>query len=164
MAFTARRCAAATGPIGIVDDDPFVGDSLGELLDSYGLETLIYDSGASLLADARRFGLRCLLIDFHMPRLDGIEVVATLRREGSTVPCVLITGRLVLPPSSKSRSSGRGWSNWCEPPSAKVDRAETASDQNPHRHVAVPPDLAACLAYPPRQCGSAATLRGVRAR
>lgn len=87
-------CSASAGSIGIVDDDPVVGHSLSELLTIFGFEPVVYESAGALLEDARRGGLHCILIDFHMPGLDGLDLVSALRREGKAVPCLLITGRL----------------------------------------------------------------------
>lgn len=91
----ARNKAAWHGPpICIVDDDAWVCDSLRVLLESCGFEALAYASGADFLADERQREAGCLIIDHHMPKMDGLEVVASLHRKGVLVPTILITGRL----------------------------------------------------------------------
>ncbi len=98
---TTEREAAPLGqrvqqrdePICIVDDDVAVCDSLSVLLEAYGFEVLTYASGAEFLADEWRHQLGCLIIDHHMPGMDGLDVVSALHREGIFVPVVLITGR-----------------------------------------------------------------------
>src|SRR6266568_6274454 len=81
------------GPICIVDDDVAVCDSLSVLLEAHGFEVLTYASGAEFLADKWRHQLGCLIIDYHMPGMNGLDVVSALQREGIFVPVVLITGR-----------------------------------------------------------------------
>jgi two-component system, LuxR family, response regulator FixJ len=86
---TERVCA-------VVDDDASVRDSLDVLLHAYGFDVLIYASGAEFLADPRHRRIGWLILDQHMPGIDGLEVAATLQRQGVAVPTVLITGRLDL--------------------------------------------------------------------
>ena len=78
----------------IVDDDASVSDSLIMLLKAYGFEAVAYGSGTALLADPRHSQMRCLIIDQHMPGMDGLAVVAALQGEGIFVPAILISGRL----------------------------------------------------------------------
>jgi two-component system response regulator FixJ len=82
-------------PIGVVDDDASVCDSLGVLLEAFGFPVLTYNSGSRFLADERHRRLGCLIVDHHMPEMDGLDVVTALQREGLSVPTILITGRLV---------------------------------------------------------------------
>jgi two-component system, LuxR family, response regulator FixJ len=44
--------------------------------------------------DTRRLRAKCLIIDQHMPGLDGLDVVGELHRAGVSLPAILITGRL----------------------------------------------------------------------
>lgn len=78
----------------IVDDDDSVADSLKSLLETFGLDVRCYTSGAEFLADHRRGVAGCLLIDQHMPGLNGLDVVDHLQKEGVRVPTILISGRL----------------------------------------------------------------------
>ena len=82
------------GPVCIVDDDVWVCDSLSILLETYGFTVLAYPSAADFLNDARHRKAKCLVIDQHMPGVDGLEVVRRLQRDGVFAPTILITGRL----------------------------------------------------------------------
>ena len=84
----------ARGPVCIVDDDVWVCDSLSVLLETYGFAVLAYASAAEFLNDDRRRAAKCLVIDQHMPGLNGLDVVRTLQRDGVLLPAILITGRL----------------------------------------------------------------------
>ena len=58
------------------------------------------------MPDDRRRAAGCLIIDQHMPRMDGLDVVDRLQKEGVRVPTILISGR--LNPSTKERAASLG--------------------------------------------------------
>ena len=91
---TRNQEFATRGPVCIVDDDVGVCDSLSVLLETHGFAVLTYASGAEFLKDDRRRTAKCLVIDQHMPGLDGLDVVGKLQRDGVSLPAILITGRL----------------------------------------------------------------------
>ena len=76
----------------VVDDDDAVRDSLGILLETHGLRVRDFGSGAQLLqSDAHRCAT-CLVLDYHMPGMTGIELLEELRRLGCAYPTIMITG------------------------------------------------------------------------
>ena len=87
------RAKPAARPILVVDDDAFVRDSLSVLLETIGFAVRSYASGSELLAGGQHGDAGCLIIDQHMPGLDGLTTLAALRRDGSDLPTILITGR-----------------------------------------------------------------------
>jgi two-component system response regulator FixJ len=78
--------------IHIVDDDSAVRDSLGVLLQVEGLDVRLYASGQDLLAALPIDEGGCVVTDFHMPRMDGLELVRRLKAAGSALPVLVITG------------------------------------------------------------------------
>jgi len=78
----------------VVDDDDSVRDSFRTLLESLGFTVTTYASGRDILADERRHRARCVIVDQHMPEMDGLATLGALRREGSGVLTILISGRL----------------------------------------------------------------------
>jgi FixJ family two-component response regulator len=91
---TEKHQIDTRGPVCVVDDDVWVCDSLSVLLETYGFAVLAYASGAEFLKDDRRREAKCLIIDQHMPGLDGLAVLGELHRDGVFLPAILITGRL----------------------------------------------------------------------
>lgn len=77
----------------IVDDDDDVRDSLRALLESYNFTVRDFSSGSDFLIARRKGDGDCLLLDLHMPQLDGISVLVQMRAEGSELPAIVITGR-----------------------------------------------------------------------
>lgn len=78
----------------IVDDDESVTDSLKMLLEAFGFAVQSYNSGNEFLADERRHAAGCLVIDQHMPGMNGLDVIDNLQEEGNKVATILISGRL----------------------------------------------------------------------
>ena len=69
-------------------------NSLKSLLETFGFDVKSYASGAELLADDRRRTAGCLLVDQHMPGMNGLDVVEQLQKEGVHIPTILVAGRL----------------------------------------------------------------------
>jgi len=76
----------------VVDDDEAVRDSVGILLETHGLQVRDFASGAEFLESDVHGIMCCLVIDYHMPGMTGIEVVQELQRLGRSYPTILITG------------------------------------------------------------------------
>ena len=76
----------------VVDDDDAVRDSVGILLEMQGLRVRDFASGTEFLRSDVHNIMSCLLIDYHMPDMTGLEVVEELRRLGRSHPTILITG------------------------------------------------------------------------
>jgi FixJ family two-component response regulator len=80
------------GPVIIVDDDEAVRRSLKFALELEGLDVHTYPSGAELLAaDLPATG--CLVVDYYMPALNGVELIRRLRGRHVILPAILITAK-----------------------------------------------------------------------
>src|SRR5712691_808398 len=103
-------------PICIVDDDESVADSLKVLLEIFGFDVQSYGSGADFLADDRRRTAGCLVIDQHMPGMNGLDVVDHMQKEGVRLPTILISGRLDT--NTRRRAASLGVTGVIEKPFA----------------------------------------------
>jgi FixJ family two-component response regulator len=79
--------------VAVVDDDAAVRHALKFALEFEGLRVLLYDSALALLGDSELARHGCLVIDYRMPEIDGLELVETLRERGLAIPVIMITGR-----------------------------------------------------------------------
>ena len=76
----------------VVDDDVGVLGSLRFLLETEGYEVRTFRSGTALLSAVRPTGIDCLVIDYKMPDMNGLDLVASLRGNNIAAPVILITG------------------------------------------------------------------------
>jgi FixJ family two-component response regulator len=73
----------------IVDDDPAVRGSLAFSLETEGFSVCSYANGNDLLRDVPR--ANCFVIDYKLPGMNGLDVLAELRRRQIATPAILIT-------------------------------------------------------------------------
>jgi two-component system, LuxR family, response regulator FixJ len=77
----------------VVDDDAAVRGALRFALEVEGFQVRDYDGPVALLADRNVPPLGCLVIDYRMPVMDGLELIAVLRERGIGAPAIIISGR-----------------------------------------------------------------------
>ncbi|WP_088889132.1 response regulator [Leptolyngbya ohadii] len=77
----------------VVEDDRAVAQSLQLLLNQYNYAVDIAVDGEAALQMADAFDYHLVLLDFLLPRLDGIEVCRQLRKKGFRQPILLLTGQ-----------------------------------------------------------------------
>lgn len=83
--------------VALAEDDDELRCVLADALVSEGLEVSFLPDGLALmehLAQAEREGRSpdVLVLDHHMPGMEGLEVLRRLRRAGSRLPVVVVTG------------------------------------------------------------------------
>ena len=76
----------------LVDDDAAVRDSLRLLCETAGLAVESYASAEAFLGAFRPERAGCLVLDVRMEQMSGPELHAELRRRGSQLPVIYLTG------------------------------------------------------------------------
>ena len=77
----------------IVDDDPSVRRGLSRLLKASGFAVRAYASGKEFLAYGQPTESDCIIVDVHMPGMNGLELIQALLDDDLQVPVILMTGR-----------------------------------------------------------------------
>lgn len=98
----------------VVDDDEAVRQSLKFALELEGLHVRVYEGGAQLLAEGDFSERGCLVIDYVMPSMNGIELVDRLRRRNVRWPAILITTKPT--PALRARAASVGVARIVEKP------------------------------------------------
>jgi two-component system response regulator FixJ len=94
-----------TETIYVVDDDDAVRDSLRFLLEPEGWTVRTYDSAKALL-ETELGTAGCVLTDFHMPEIDGLQLQARLAARGSPLPVIVITAHGDIPVAVRAMRAG----------------------------------------------------------
>ena len=76
----------------IVEDDPRIARWVQVFFERAGFVAEVAHDGAAGLARARELTPDLIILDLMLPRVDGVEVCRTLRRE-SDVPIIMLTAR-----------------------------------------------------------------------
>ena len=84
--------STSTPVVCIVDDDRDVLGSLRFLLETDGFDVRTFRSGAALLNVIAAGEADCLVIDYKMPTMSGLDLASRLRNRDIDIPIILITG------------------------------------------------------------------------
>lgn len=90
----------------IVDDDQSVRKGLTRLLKSADQTVQTFESPEAFLARLPHSGPACLVLDLHMPGLDGLQVQQRLMHDGTRMPIVFLTGHGDIPSSVQAMKAG----------------------------------------------------------
>lgn len=121
----------------LVDDDEAIRNSLARALQKrdYRVETFASAADFLLRYDGEAPG--CLILDYGMPGMNGLELQAWLARAGHALPIIFITGHGGVPESVQAIKAGA--LDFLEKPfrqSVLIERIETAFAMVAEHHAA----------------------------
>jgi FixJ family two-component response regulator len=95
------------GPIVfVVDDDISVRESLELLIRCEGWQPETFSSGQEFLSRPRALVPSCLVLDFSLPGLNGLELQKRLAVERTDMPIIFITGYRDVPMTVQAMKAG----------------------------------------------------------
>jgi FixJ family two-component response regulator len=77
--------------VAVVDDDASLLRALGRLLRGRGYEVAAYASAGAFLAALPERRPDCLLLDFRMPGMSGLELLEALKARDAGIPVIVMT-------------------------------------------------------------------------
>ena len=94
------------GPVIVVDDDDAVRQSLKFALELEGLNVRLFEGGDQLLAAEDLPAEGCLVVDYAMPGVNGIDLMDRLRGRHVDLPAILITSKVTADLRARALRSG----------------------------------------------------------
>jgi FixJ family two-component response regulator len=78
--------------IAVIDDDESFRIVLVELLHLLGYEAQGFASAVEFISGGREGSCDCIITDFEMPGMSGLDLIRLLNARGWTVPVIMVTG------------------------------------------------------------------------
>ena len=78
----------------ITDDARAMRETLSEVFQRRGFNTLLAGDGEEAVAIVSRHSVHLALLDMHMPRLSGLDAIRAVKRIHQPLPCILFSGAL----------------------------------------------------------------------
>lgn len=75
----------------LVEDDAAVRNALRFAIELEGFATLLYESGEALMTGGPLPKRGCLVIDYLLPGMNGVELFDRLRADGNALPAIFMT-------------------------------------------------------------------------
>ncbi|UCD34791.1 MAG: response regulator [Nitrospiraceae bacterium] len=100
------RRPGATGPILVVDDDPYVLEISSKVLEEKGYPVIPCTCGEEALTRLRNNHARLIITDIKMPGISGIELLERIHGLYPKMPVILMTGFAELDMAIKAVKKG----------------------------------------------------------
>ena len=124
--------------IAVVDDEESVRKALTRLMRSAGLGVETFGSGEEFLKSLDTRLPDCVVLDLHMPHMNGFSVQAQLAQKYAALPVIIFTGHDL--PDARERAMAGGASDFLRKPvhdrillgaiSAATERAQRVTNRS----------------------------------
>ncbi len=104
----------ASPHIAIIDDEEPIRKALMRLMRSVGLSVETFASGAEFLKSIETRLPDCVVLDLHLPHMNGFDVQAHLAQKYAALPVIIITGHDL--PQARERAMQGGASAFLRKP------------------------------------------------
>jgi len=90
----------------VVDDDASVRDAVSSLIRSAGFRVRTFESAHEFMATPRAEVPSCLVLDVHLPGLNGLDLQRELAKADVHIPIIFLTGHGDIPTSVRAIKAG----------------------------------------------------------
>lgn len=102
----ARPMSNTRPVVFVVDDDISVRESLESLIRNEGWQAETFASGQEFLARPRAYVPSCLILDFSLPGLNGLELQKRIAADRTCMPIIFISGYGDVPTTVEAMKAG----------------------------------------------------------
>ena len=95
-----------TATIIVIDDDPKIRESLGDLLESVGFQVKLFDNVGAMTQTGRPPGPTCVVLDVRLPGQSGLDFQRELAAAHIELPIIFITGHGDIPMTVRAMKAG----------------------------------------------------------
>ena len=81
----------------VLDDEPAVRDSLREMLESEHYHVCTFSSPSEFLQSSESRQKACLILDFNMPEMHGLDVLQAVMQQSPRLPTIVLTAYAEVP-------------------------------------------------------------------
>ena len=103
---TQAKSAPPRSVVLVIDDDSAVRNSLKFALEVEGFSVQVYPTGTALLDEGHMPKSGCLVADYKLPGMNGLDLLQLLRERDVKLPAILITSHPTAMIRSRSASAG----------------------------------------------------------
>jgi FixJ family two-component response regulator len=79
------------GAVAVVEDDAALRRSIQDLLESYGMRAHGFSNAEEFLQSSHADRVRCLILDYRLPGMSGLELQRSLQAAGRAIPVIFVT-------------------------------------------------------------------------
>ena len=97
---------SSEGTVFIVDDDADLRATMVDLVETAGLRAEGFGSATAFLELGKKSGDGCLVVDIHLPGMDGLQLQQKLKDDGIAIPVIVVTGRGDVPKAVQALKAG----------------------------------------------------------
>lgn len=90
----------------IVDDNIAVGDAIRWMVEEVGLRAKTFVTAQEFLDQIDSNACGCLVLDVRMPGMSGLDLQDHLKKQGITLPVIVVTGHGDVPMAVRSMKAG----------------------------------------------------------
>ncbi len=129
----------------LIDDDDSVRDALSLLIESEGMQVQSFASAQAFLDSYQTTPKSCLVLDFRMPNMSGLELQNELKNRHIDIPIIFISAHADVPASSKAFRAGAV--DFLQKPfdntillariQEAVEKHEITREKNSHKHETI---------------------------